>query len=356
MVGNAAELQGLAKADYILASLVNEYKVPGISITVLGQGKVLLQKGYGYSDLDQRILLEPTKTIFRIASVSKPIAATALALMVNDGLMDLDTSFYKYVPYFPKKQWDFTIRQLASHTAGIRGYRGKEYGLNKAYSIRESIVIFKDDDLLFRPGTAYHYNSFDWVLISLAMQEASGMPFEDYVRQRVLVPLGMGRTFAEYPSNHGFWTTDKGISGNFNRTAFYSKNRHGFRKSIPVNNYYKMAGGGYLSTSEDIAKLGQAYLDGKIAHKEVLSQFLTSRKIKGNPTYYGLGWEVSMDKGGRPFYGHIGSGIGGYSNFFVYPELQMVFAILINCTDPKVQTELDEVVDILSNLHASRIL
>ncbi|WP_422083692.1 serine hydrolase domain-containing protein [Ulvibacterium sp.] len=357
IVGNATELEGLAKVDAILATLINERRVPGISITVLGQGEVLLQKGYGYTDLDLKTRVEPKKTIFRIASVSKPIAATALAQMVKAGVMDLDASFYKYVPYFPKKRWDFSIRQLAGHTAGIRGYRGKEYGLNEPYSIKESITIFKDDDLLFQPGTAYHYNSFDWVMISLAMQEASGMAFEDYVRQKVLLPLGMDRTFAEYPPDHDFWAMEEaGISGNFNRTTFYSKNRHGFRKSIPVNNYYKIAGGGYLSTTEDIAKLGQAYLDGKIVDKEVVSQFLTSGKIKDNPTYYGLGWEVSRDKRGRPFYGHIGNGIGGYSNFFVYPELQMVFAILINCTDPKVQTELDEVVDILSNLHASPIL
>jgi len=89
--------------------------------------------------------------------------------MVNDGLIDLDASFYEYVPYFPQKKHDFTIRQLAGHTAGIRGYRGKEYRLNKAYSIKDSLRIFKDDGLLFKPGTNYHYNSYDWVLISLAM-------------------------------------------------------------------------------------------------------------------------------------------------------------------------------------------
>lgn len=357
VVGNVSELQGLSKADAILAALVNECKVPGISITVLKQGEVLLQKGYGYADLDQKTRVEPTKTIFRIASVSKPIAATALTHMVNEGIMDLDTSFYAYVPYFPRKRWDFTIRQLAGHTAGVRGYRGKEYGLNESYSIKESISIFKDDDLLFQPGTNYHYTSFDWVLISLAMQEASGMAFEDYVKQKVLLPIGMDHTFAEYPPDHSFWDMNRRrTSVNFDLSTFYSKNRKGFRKSIPVNNYYKMAGGGYLSTTEDIAKLGQAYLDDKIVDKEIVSQFLNSGRINGNSIYYGLGWEVSEDKCGGHFYGHRGNGVGGYSNFFVYPEQQMVFAILINCTDPKVQTELDKVIDVLSNLHASRIL
>jgi len=343
IVADDSQLQGLVKVDAILNTLVNEKKVPGLAITVLKEGKPLLEKGYGYADLEHKTLIDSQKTIFRIASVSKPIAATALAYMVHDGLIDLDTSFYTYVPYFPKKKWDFTIRQLASHTAGIRGYKGTEYGLNQPYTIKESIDIFKDDDLLFEPGTDYLYNSYDWVMISLAMQEASGIPFEDYVKEKVSKPLVMNSTFAP------------AIRSNKARRAelieekatFYSKNRLGFRKAIPVSNYYKLAGGGYLSTTEDIAKLGQAYLEGNILNETLLSPFLTSEKVNGNKNYYGLGWQVSEDKKGRKYFGHVGNGVGGYSNFFIYPKERLVFAILINCTNPNVQEELDAVVDVL---------
>ncbi len=345
------KLSGLATADAILCDLVNEKKVPGLSITVLKRGKTILQKGYGYSYLEKKIHVDPTKTIFRIASVSKPIAATALAHMVAEGQIDLDTSFYEYVPYYPRKQWDFTIRQLASHTAGIRGYQGMEYGLNKPYAIKESIEIFRDDALLFEPGTNYLYNSYDWVLISLAMQEVSGIPFEDYVQKKVLRPLGITNTFAECdpdPSTLlGVRSKSVAERSRSNISTFYSKNRKGFRSAISVNNFYKLAGGGYLSTSEDISKLGQAYLDGKILNEEILTQFLTSETVNGKPIYYGLGWQVSEDKKGRPFYGHVGNGVGGYSNFFVYPKEQMVFSILINCTNPNLQEELDKAVDAL---------
>lgn len=357
VLGEDPKLGRLAAADAILCDLVNENRVPGLAVTVLKDGKIILQKGYGYADLEKKIPVDATTTIFRIASVSKPIVATALAHMVADGGIELDASFYKYVPYYPRKQWDFTIRQLASHTAGIRGYKGMEYGLNKPYTIKESIEIFKDDELLFKPGTKYLYNSYDWVLISLAMQEVSGIPFEDYVQEKVLYTLGMTNTFtpnvslsaveelrnSQEPSRKSMQSADQVLS----LSKFYSKNRKGFRTAIPVNNFYKLAGGGYLSTSDDISRLGQAYLDGKILNEEIQTQFLTSEKVNGKPTYYGLGWQVSEDKRGRPYYGHMGNGVGGYSNFFVYPNEQMVFSILVNCTNPSVQEELDKAVDAL---------
>jgi CubicO group peptidase (beta-lactamase class C family) len=316
--------------DALLQELVDTGKVPGMSVTVLKKGEKLFQKGYGYADLDKKIKVDPEKTLFRIASASKPIAAMALAKMVAEKKIDLDTSFYHYVPYFPKKEYDFTIRQLASHTAGIRGYRGKEYALNKPYSIKESLKLFQDDPLEFQPGKDYLYTSFDWVMVSLAMEEISGIPFSEYVKKEVLDPLGMHSTYVEYPQ-----------ASKSNKATPYTRRRSGFRLAIPVDNQYKLAGGGYLSTSEDLAKLGQASLDNTLIPAEIMTQFLTPQRPNGRSTYYGLGWQVSEDAKGRPFIGHVGNGIGGYSNFFIYPQEEVVIALLINCTDPGIQDHLD---------------
>jgi CubicO group peptidase (beta-lactamase class C family) len=256
--------------------------------------------------------------------------------MVEEGTLCLDTSFNDYVSYYPQKSSDFTIRQLAGHIAGIRGYKGKEYALNKPISIKEGIEIFKDDDLLFTPGSDYFYSSYGWVLVSLAMQEASSTPFSDYVENTILRPLGLFDTYPEFPDEDNEY-----------RATFYSKKITGFSRAIAVNNLYKLAGGGYLSSSADLAKLGQAYLDKKIAEEAIINQFITSQKIGEMPTYYGLGWQSSLDKKGRAYYGHLGNGVGGYSNFIIYPKLKMVIAILINCTDPKVQSELDAIIDVL---------
>ncbi|MGB5500414.1 MAG: serine hydrolase domain-containing protein [Maribacter sp.] len=334
---------GIKKADGVLNSLIEEKKIPGLAITVLNKGELLFQKGYGYADLKDKKKINPKRTVFRVASVSKNIAATALGQMVKDGIMDLDASLYQYVPYFPKKKYDFTIRQLAAHTAGIRGYRGKEYGLNESYSIKDGLRIFKDDALLFKPGTNYHYNSFNWVLISLAMQEASGIPFEAYVQEKVLKPLDLQNTFPEFIED----SSRLALKRDNELATFYSRKRIGFRKAIPVNNQYKLASGGYVSTSDDIAKFGQAYLNNEVLDKTVVTEFLTSENINGKPTYYGLGWQVSIDAKGRAFYGHVGNGVGGYSNLFIYPKEQLVFSILINCTNPRIQDILDNSIDII---------
>ncbi len=321
-------------ADRILQSLVSEHKVPGLAVCVSDEENILFCKGYGFSNIKKRIKVHPNQSIFRIASVSKPIASLVLAVAVQEGWIDLNRSIFDYVPDYPKKEFDFTIKQLASHTAGIRGYRGKEYGLNRDMSIKASLDLFKDDPLQFVPGTSFLYNSFGWVLLSLALEEASAVSFSQLVKTKVLDPLEMKHTFPDNPS----------ISIQ-NMVSFYTLRASIFKKSIPVNNSYKLAAGGYVSTVTDINKLGLEVLHPTLVSKDTMDLFTSSQYIGEKPTFYGLGWQASMDSKNRPFCGHKGSGVGGYSNFFVYPLEKKVITILINCTDPKVQKQLDIAID-----------
>lgn len=330
------EIDPIEEVRRILSALVEEKKLPGIAVTAIKNGRLEIQGGWGYADLESKIPMHPVSTLTRAASASKPIAATALGKLVASGQMDWDTSFYDYVPYFPKKAQDFTIRQLAGHTAGIRSYRGKEYAQNQPFTIRDSLAIFQEDPLLFVPGTSYHYNSFDWVMLSLAMEEVSGRPFASYVESEILKPLELHDTMAEVPG-----MTDSRVA------QFYTKSRVGFRKATPVDNRYKLAGGGYLTTAEDLARFGLACLEGKVLEADIMNEIWKAQKIAGQSTYYGLGWEVSEDKKGRPYYGHRGNSVGAYTNFYIYPEQKAVFVALINCSDPGVQDELDQVIDIV---------
>ena len=331
-------LEGVEKADAILQNLSTHKKIPGLSVSIIKQGKTILQKGYGFADIENKIAVNPNSSIFRIASISKCITGLAFGKMVEEGILDWDDSFYKHVPYYPKKQHDFTLRQLASHTAGIRAYKGKEYGLNKPYAIKDSLEVFKNDPLVFEPGKGYLYNSFDFVLLSLAMQEACSIPFKDYVKEKVLIPLDLMNTLSPKEVFSSIGVTQE-IS------EYYTKTPIGFKKAIPVNNSYKLAGGGYLSTSSDIAKLGQAILTQKLLKTKTYKELLTTQKVKNASTYYGLGFQVSQDAKKRHFIGHVGSSVGAYSNLFVYPNEEIVIAVMVNCTDPKVQEDLDKAIN-----------
>jgi CubicO group peptidase (beta-lactamase class C family) len=193
-----------------------------------------------------------------------------------------------------------------------------------------------EDPLEFKPGEGYGYNSFDSVLLSLAMERAGGRPFHELVDDLVLGPIGMAHTHMEVPGTP--------VPG---QAQFYTRRAGVFRPATPVDTRYKLAGGGYLSTVYDICRLGQAYLDGGIASRDVLEPFLTTQQVAGAPTYYGLGWQVSRDAAGRPYFGHVGNTVGGYSNFYVYPESGLVVCALINCSVPGIQPVLDATVEAL---------
>ncbi len=328
--------RNIKKAERVIHKLIKRKKVPGLGITVLKNGELFYENGFGYANITSKTPVHPKKTIFRIASVSKPITAAALAKMVQEGLIDLDASVYKYVPEFPKKKYDFTIRQLGSHTAGFRSYKGKEYVLNKPYSIEEGLTVFKNDALLYKPGTNYLYNSYDFVLLSVAMQRAANKPFDEYVKEKVLEPLQMQNTFPDKADTLP------------NAATYYSKSKiKGFKPASPVNNYYKLAAGGYLSTTEDMAKLGQAFLNNVIASAEIMREFLTPPTINGTSTYYGIGLEVSLDNKNRPYFGHIGNGVGGYAILYIYPAQKMVIALATNVTNPKTDREFKKIINYL---------
>ncbi|NAS29428.1 serine hydrolase [Flavobacteriaceae bacterium R38] len=336
--------KGIKKGERIIHKLIRKKKVPGIAITVIKNDEVFWQKGYGYADIKEKKTVDPKNTLFRIASVSKPISATGLAKLVEEKKIDLDASLYDYVPFFPKKKYDFTIRQLGGHLAGIRTYKGREFFNKKNLSIREGVALFENDSLLFEPGTAYAYNSYDWVLISLAIQEVLKTSYEAVIKEKVIDPLKLTHTFP-----------DKNDDTIANKAVFYSKRgKRRFRLAAEVDNYFKLAGGGYLSTSDDVAKFGNAYLKGDFIPKEIASQFVESQKINKNLTYYGLGWESSFDTGNRPYFGHTGNGIGGYAVFRVYPEQNMVFSILTNVTNPGIEDELNQLIEtVLSEVEKS---
>ena len=324
------------EAEKILYYLIQEEIIPGSSVTVTKQGKIIWQGGYGYADISKKTPVDPQKTIFRVASMSKAITGVLLARLQEQKKFDWNLSLYEYVPNFPPKPFDFTIKQLAGHLAGIRSYKANEYTLNKKYSIEEGIDLFKDDILQSAPGTKFLYSSYGINLISLAIEKCLNKKFEDIAKDEVFKPLNMWRTFPD----RGKIITDEAIP--------YTRTKKGLDKATEVNNYFKLAGGGFLSTSHDIAKMGTA-----IERHSFLSQAVENEMLKKQCTTddveinYGIGWQNQRDWNGRDYFGHTGMGVGGFGWLSVYPNEQVVIVMLFNVTDPQISIYLQRLTDFI---------
>src|SRR2546421_4022268 len=137
------------------------------------------------------------ETQFRIGSVSKPITAVAVALLYEQGKLDLDAPVQRYVPSFPDEGFPITTRQLAGHLAGIRHYRGDEFLLNRRFtSVLAGLTIFQGDSLLFPPGTKFSYSTYGWNLISAVVEAAAGRGFLSYMGRQVFRAPGTAPTAA----------------------------------------------------------------------------------------------------------------------------------------------------------------
>src|SRR5437899_2708143 len=163
-------------------------RIPGVQVAVAVNGKLVWSEGFGYADAERK---KPVtrETQFRIGSVSKPLTATAVALLYEQGKVDLDAPVQRYVPSFPDKGYPITTRQLAGHLAGIRHYKDQEFFLNRRFAtVLDGLAIFQDDSLLFPPGTRFSYSSYGWNLVAAVVEGASGDDFLHYMSTHVFRP------------------------------------------------------------------------------------------------------------------------------------------------------------------------
>ncbi len=303
-------------------------KIPGLQVAVAVGGKLVWSEAFGYADLAREVPVT-AETQFRIGSVSKPLTAAAVALLYEQGKLDLDAPVQRYVPSFPDKGYPITTRQLAGHLAGIRHYRGDEFLRNRHFdTVLEGLAIFQGDLLLSPPGTKFSYSSYGWNLISAVVEGAAGQDFLTYMSRNVLRPLGLTHT-----------APDRVDSLIPNRTRFYERGADsGFVPAPPVDNSYKWAGGGFLSTAEDLVRFGSALLEPGFLEAATLELLFTSQKTTaGEPTGYGIGWFVATDGRGHRWVSHGGGSVGGTTAFSVDRDSRVVVAITSNLTGAPLQ-------------------
>jgi serine beta-lactamase-like protein LACTB len=304
--------------------------IPGLSLTVAVDGKIVYSEGFGYADLEERVPVWPT-TKFRIGSISKPLTATALVQLVEAGKLDLDAPLEQYVPSFPKKGEVITTRMLAGHLAGIRHYNGDEFNIQRHYAnVLDGLKIFENDPLVSPPGTKFNYSSYGYNLLSAIVESASGENFLAYMQKHIFDAMGLVHTAA-----------DQNAQIVEQRSRFYEKEKDGTLENAPyVDNSYKWAGGGFLSTSEDLVRFGSTLLQPGFLRADSLKLLFTSQKTKsGEETAYGMGWGIRKSPSGKTVYAHSGGSIGGTSQLILYPETRVVVALVTNLSSGEWKAE-----------------
>lgn len=309
------------QADAKLQAFVQKTQVPGLSISISQKGDLVFSKGYGFTDVDKKIPVDPSKSMFRIGSVSKTLTAAGLAQLYEEGKLDLDEPIEQYVPSWPNKGETITLRMLAGHLAGIRHYKGLEFLSNVHYeNAVDGLAIFMNDPYINKPGTEYAYSSYGWNLISVAMESAADADFLSYMQSEVFEALGMDNTQPDY--------ANKEIA---DRVSFYQFQNGKVVEAPSVDNSYKWAGGGFIGTTEDLCKFGQAHMKAGYLNESTLEEWMTSQTTSdGKETGYGMGWRVFERPSGKTFYGHSGGSVGGITYFLIHKPSETVLAITGN--------------------------
>lgn len=277
-----------------VAEFQRQHDVPGLSVAV-ASGDHLAAQGFGHADLEN-LVPATAETVYRLASISKPVTAVAALRLAEDGRLDLDADVRSYVPAFPEKRWPVTTRQLLGHLGGVRHYRRGERECTDHFDTqRQGLLRFAADELLHEPGTRYRYSTYGYNLAAAAIEAARGQPFPACVR--------------EIAAQAGAATLQDDDVRRLvrHRAQGYVREDGELRNSRLMDGSYKLGGGGLCSNAPDLARFGTALLDGRLLRPESFAAMTTvQRTAGGEATGYGLGLRVSGSEE-APEFGHGGA-------------------------------------------------
>jgi len=322
-----------AKIEAAISTFMASRKVPGISVSVVQDRELVWSAGFGMADLENSVPAT-SETLYRLASISKPITATTAMALWEHGQLDLDTPVQKYCPAFPQKPWPITTRELLGHLGGIRYYNVLEQPYSESQSdpevgntrhfengIEAGLRFFANDPLVAQPGTHFNYSTQGYTLVGCAIEGASGKKYADAVRENVLIPAGMLQTrpddrFAIIPL----------------RTRFYSKDKSGAVVNAEyLDASYKVPGGGWLSSAADMARFEVAILGDHLIKSATRDQMWTAQIPADGlgRSAYGLGWELGVTDGVKDV-GHDGGQQGTATMILIAPDARAGVVVLTN--------------------------
>ncbi|MBL8267275.1 serine hydrolase domain-containing protein [Steroidobacter sp.] len=329
VVFGQAAASGKRPSDVEVTSLLSTYSqanAPGFAVGIYQAGRPVFAAGFGMADLDLRVPVT-ADTVFNLASVSKQFTAFAVALLADEGKLDLQADLRTYLPWMPDFGTPVTVANLVHHTSGMPDYLSLAMlaGYDDESLLRQQQILNllrTQKELSFVPGTEYEYSNSDYVLLAEIVRAVSGMPPQEFLRRRVFEPLGMVHTRVR--DNLNDLQPDYAVGYQAGPTAGT------WRRA--VYNRAAIGPGNVLSTVGDLLKWA-----GNLAHPTVGDARLIARLTEpvqlNDGTRIGYGFALKRSQvAGHAVIVHDG-GISGFQGMFSYfPDDDFAVVILSNGT------------------------
>lgn len=294
---------------------------PGATVIVVRDGRTVFRKAYGMANLARQQPMTP-ETSLRLGSLTKQFTATAILMLAEEGKLALTDEITRFLPDYPMHGQKITIEHLLTHTSGVKNYTDKpEFlaGMAADVTVPQMIDSFKNDPLDFVPGADAHYNNSGYFLLGAIIEKASGLPYAQFLEQRIFVPLGMTHTAYEgHERSPG------------PRAVGYSGTQAGFVPALPISMTQPYAAAAMVSTVDDLARWDAAVSSGKLLTAADWKRASTPYRLStGKVTIYGYGWRIGQLQG-TPMIWHPGA-INGFHTFALrLPQQNVYVAVLSN--------------------------
>jgi CubicO group peptidase (beta-lactamase class C family) len=292
-------------------------KIVGLAVGIARGQKVILTGAYGFEDREAGVKASD-ETMFRWASVSKPMTAVVAMQLAEAGKLDLDADVRTLVPEFSEKPSKITSRQLLTHQGGIVHYSNgpvikteRDYGVDHPFEdVVVALDMFKDSPLVCEPGSKHSYTTHGYMLLGAVVQRAAGEEFAALVHRRIAEPMGMTTLRPDYQ-----WEAIP------HRAKGYRRGKDGeIVPSTDTDVSWKLAGGGWISSAGDMARFGSGMLGTKLVSADTRAQMWTAQPTRdGVETDYGLGFGV-RERDGRLEISHSGAQEKAATFLLILPE------------------------------------
>jgi CubicO group peptidase (beta-lactamase class C family) len=306
--------------EYVRAAMAAE-KIPGVCIAIVHGGELVKAEGYGLANVELDVPATPD-TVYQSGSTAKQFTAAGILLLAEEGTLSLDDRLSKHFPDGPSAWHRITIRQLLTHTSGMKDYEGPhDIDLRRDYGEPELLEVMMGLPLEFEPGTQWSYSNSGYVTLGLLTSRLAGMHWSAFQAERLFEPLGMATARV---------ISERDIVEN--RAAGYVLDEAGELKNqdwvAPTLN--RIADGAIYYTVKDLVAWDAALREGKFLSEESLEAWWTPVRLAGGTSFpYGFGWRIAEQRGQR-LLEHGGSWQGFRAAIARYVDQSLTVVVLAN--------------------------